>query len=267
MRGPLPITCAPLALLALIGCTQDAIVEQPTPPDMSALLGSYRAPSATFDRDVAQQALDLALEQFGLVADSAVFDTLLGTVNDGLAAEEGEEQAQGLAVQRQGLALEGEGFLRIKRVCPGWGDEGVNEARDGKLDLTMNFSDAGIAPVIWGGAQGCRYGAAEQQALLDGDLQIHLGEDVGLDQIGTLPILVRVGRLQLPGKDIDFSGLDFRVLPAEALIEVKVNMDNGHLLVAFGAETGLVVRASNGNFTCDLEARACVDQQGNSFSL
>lgn len=255
-----------VCLLALLlgACTPPPLEEQPTPPDMKPLLDAYENPTGDFGQDQARELLGEAIKDLELVSDSAVFDLLFGAVDDALNAD-AQEQKPGLALRRQGLSLQGEGFVRITRVCPGWADGPPDEAANGSMRLTMNFNQEGIHPVVWGQAADCLYGQQDEQVELGGQLRIHLGSG-SLGQLGSVPVLVQVEGLGINNRGLSLSDVDFRINPSTSLLEFRVSASAGGVVVMF--EAGAVkVRAANGDFTCDLEAGTCTSPQSGTFSL
>jgi hypothetical protein len=286
-----------LALLALplsavcVACNEEIPREQPTPPDMSALIQSYREPDADFTRDVAQDFLEAAFGNLKATYESDLFNNLLGVVGDSFNAQEeekalhveGEADGEPIGGLKQGLAFNGEGFLKITRVCQGWErDAPIDPDANGLLELTSNFDDKGIEPIIWGDAARCKYTAplpddAEntQRVVFDGFVRMHLGDSLNpanLDDFGKKPILFQIGGLELPDADFDNEGaagvnlpnFNFRFVPEISGFEFQVDRADRHLLVGIYQKEdegfAFSIRASNGDFTCDLEQLTCTNR-------
>lgn len=288
-----------LALLALslsavcLACNEEIPRKQPTPPDMSALLQSYREPDADFNRDVAQDFLEAAFGDLKATYESDIFNNLLGVVGDSFNAQEeekalrveGEADGEPIGGLKQGLSFNGKGFLKITRVCQGWEENApIDPDANGQLQLTSNFDDKGIEPIIWGDAARCKYMAplpddasAAQRVAFNGFVRLHLGDPLNpanLGEFGQKPILFQIGGLELPDADGDPDGdgavginlpnFDFRFLPEISGFEFQVDRADRHLLIGIyqKEDEGLVfsIRASNGDFTCDLEQLTCTNR-------
>jgi hypothetical protein len=287
-----------LAFLALplgavcVACNEEIPRKQPTPPDMSELIETYQNPTADFTREVAQGFLEQAFGDLKATYESDIFGNLLGVVGDSFNAEDGEQKAlrvQGeahgepIAGLKQGLSFGGEGFLKITRVCQGWEDNApIDPDANGQLELTSNFGDKGIEPIIWGDAASCKYkvplpedSSVTQRVAFDGFVRLYLGEHLNpasLDEFGQRPILFQIGGLELPDADFDeegavgasFPNFNFRFLPEISGFEFQVDRAERHMLVGLSQkeDEGFVfsVRASNGNFTCDLEQLTCTNE-------
>lgn len=258
-----PLIAAIVGCLAC-GCSEKNNVEKPAPPDMSGLLHAYAHPTADLS---AQGAADVVAEQV-LVAETmesltAAFPEIEEAINQGLLSD-GESSPFGSDdSEREPLRVTGSGYLEVTRICPGFDpDQGPDDA-NGSMRLTVGFTEQGVDPVVWGTLRACRFAVAGQELTLWGDLQVHVGENLQFDTFGEAPVLVRIaGEIDTGGvrEGID---VDFRVLP-DATTEYRLALGDGHVIY-WERVTERGLRAANGNFSCDFEARRCSDDTGTSF--
>lgn len=259
------------------GCRKETI-DKPQAPDMSETLRTFDAPSGTFDQGAVtavKASVDEAVK--GLVG-SGLAQQLVADVKDALAdLKSGKAKAQALAIDEataaerevgasgaglrpRAASLEGEGFGKVTRICPGWGAEPTPDAAaNGLLTLTLTFTDLSVDPVVWGIADRCHVKLGPARVLVDrldpsapADLRIHLGGNLTVENVGTLPVVVALGaRAQMD--DVSVRG-DYavRVLPSLTTLELAVRVGDGDVVVVLSDGKDIAgVRAKNGTFTCD----------------
>ncbi|HVJ17278.1 MAG TPA: hypothetical protein VM686_17735 [Polyangiaceae bacterium] len=229
------LCCAALAGGACTGREPETALK-PTPPDMSALSAVYASPTGTFQRDSAQGPLDAARRALDQIATLRIDAALLDLVQDtaGAVANAGIE------------ATDGDGYLETTRTCAG----------NGRLELTVGFSEQGIDAVAWGQAIACEYLIDGRSILLygpsgavAGDVRLSFGEVVAFDRVARQPVLLDLDTTAevdgLPGP----ADLDFRVDPRAATLELRIPVDDGDVIVVSENERLSRVRARNGDFT------------------
>jgi hypothetical protein len=267
------------ALMAL-GCNKTIDEPVPTPPDMSALVSAYDDPQGRLTADTLPDMIESALEMLESVVNtgslSILFDAIGGLAGfgetsgalmiDGPYAERGQLLAIG------GVEIDGAGFLRIRRICEGWDDSTTpNEGRDGVIEFTSTFNDAGLDPVVWGAMTGCRYRFGESELELTGGLNIHLGsifEDLTDPEIGAAePILIEFDLsflFEMIGAPLGALPTDLR-LSIDGSVELRLSTPGGGDIIFITDGSFVGFRAANGLWTCDFDLGACNDGTGNTF--
>lgn len=259
-----------LALVALAGCREEQLAEPlPEPPDMGTLVGAYATPTAALTAENVLRAWSGATDSLGVSERlgnlTFLLEDVLGTA---FAAEDEEQQALTLsshAVSRRedALSLEGTGFLRIERICPGWDAAGtVDVATNGAARLTALFTERGLDPVVWGDLASCRWPIGERRLHLDGALEVFVGNSVQLDSFGASPIILAFrGAATVDDELLQAAGLDLRWLPDAGGLELRIPVGEEHL-VFFRSAVAQGFRAADGVWTCVFEEQRCERDDG-----
>jgi hypothetical protein len=262
------------SLVPALACSD--LPDRPEPPDMSALVAAYANPSADLDQATADE---LAADLRARLDLSDALDHLESWVDDVLAPAL-EQDGGGTARRRDttsSVRLEGDGFARIEHVCGGWGAEPVvDEDANGHLALTTTFTEAGFDPVIWGEAVECRTVIADHEVLLDGGVNLWIGENLAIDHFGDTPILFQLlATLEVDGESWADTDFDIQICPSSATscepgaIEIKLDVSAGDLVfyLAPGRTRG-GFRAANGDWACTIDGSDAVCTNGDqSVSL
>jgi hypothetical protein len=264
-------------LLLSFGCSGERVSEAPKPiaPDMSALTNSYEAPSGTLNAEAIRGAVDFVDRNLAEIATLGAEQQLLDALKQALQAENPSEmQSRGsIGTTRQALTLEGEGFLRITRVCNGHTSTPVaDKENNGFFVFTVGFTDAGVDPVVWGNFFACSYLAGTTRVKLDrgladdGDIRLFIGRNLAVERVGLEPVIVDLNvTATIDDATVDVR-LDFRIDPENETFELRVPSMTGDLIAVASSEALVGIRAKNGNFVCDLGMRTCTAFDGESIS-
>jgi hypothetical protein len=262
--------------LGLAACDKQEI-DTPTPPSMHDLLAVYEAPSAPFTQETVQSVL---ARQQAIVAQIEDLDGLAPILDlvfsiGGSGETEGESGALspyddlqtfegGLAVG--GQPVEGDGYLILRRVCPGWKGDGAVDEANGTLSLTAVFSDEGFEAVVWGEADQCRHAFEGRELLLDGAVKIHTGGLLQGTDTDVRLLIAFEGSAQIDGEAFD-ADLSLRAHLTATRLDVNLESDGGNVLFYVNTETGEAgFEAANGIWVCDFEGGQCT-HDGQSISL
>jgi hypothetical protein len=265
-----------LIALAAAACAPD-IPDKPRAPDMSALVAAYRTPTAPLDQVTGDELIGRVVDRLEL---TDALGALEGVVDDVLdpAIAEGEPAEEGGAVARKtggnrNVTTEGDGYLQIRHVCRGFGAmPPVARLANGALEATVGFTEAGLDPVVWGTFTTRESVIGDREVLIDGVLEIYLGESLQVDHFGDSPLLFSLAaEVAVDGETMAAPAFDFQVCPRGAsdcpggTLEILVATPGGEHMTFFldpGRSTG-GFRASNGLWSCDLdEAGATCRQDG-----
>jgi len=283
---------APLVALLCPGCRPPE-ADKPEPPDVGGLVAAYAPPTSPLDGDsaaAATAALESRITSEGQLcgwlgvddlrcagtADcplngcegiSAVVDVF--EVLEGVGGSDGgtaPEDAGGTPTI-EGVVLEGTGFVRITRICPGTGPEPVPDEANGTLDLVVGFTSDGIDPVTWGDAEGCLFTVLDAPVRLDGGVRLILGdgERAWLPRDGFAPVVAIHGELDTGGETTSLA-TDFRVDPLRGELSTSLELPSGDHLHFFVRPGAAGFRAADGEWTCDFSERRCDDGSGGSVS-
>ncbi len=221
-------------------------VEKPTPPDMSALVRAYEMPEAALDSGTATEVAG----QVGTVLDPlnsfGASQPLLAALESATRAylDRGASGDAGLAASPAPPQAEGVGYLRVTRICDGWGASAVpDRAANGAIVGTVGFSESGPDPVAWGEFESCRYRLDTHLVLFDGgdaaptgSFRIWLGQGLLFSEVGRKPAIIALDATGTVDGTPHAAHFDFRVDPASTSLEVRLATSKGDLVaVASGA--------------------------------
>jgi hypothetical protein len=240
-----------------VGCAPDP-EPRPTPPNMTALLAQYAAPSGTVTRESAQALLEDAATELALIQDADVLIDLMALVFSDLGGALDEDSGElavdeeGLAVRHQtlkvgGINVDAGAWIVYHRLCPTANGTGTR----GKMQLTALIEDTGFEPVIWGKLLDCR---AEGSAL-DGDLALHIDWVDGAPQsvLANIDGIIKLGDAQQTG--------NFSVRWDADAVLTQYTLAGRTFLLGIDSETSaLVLEGENGRYVCD--AQGCDGPEG-----
>jgi hypothetical protein len=183
------------------------------------------------------------------------------------------------------------GAVQAEFICEGW-DESQTELdpANGVINLWLTLDTGGIGPVVWGGADACKYltvtEAGAFEASYDGGIAVHLGDAVSTSpNLYDLPITFFVaGTIGFEGAELGVD-VSFRVALSfdaasgdvgldrlEILVEVPDNLvrvpGTTEYFVYFFEIATLAqgIRDATGTFGCSVEDRECFNESGTLFS-
>jgi hypothetical protein len=278
-----------VCVLSLSACTEPAR-SKPQAPDMQPLVDAYASPTRSFDDQAALDVQQLVERKVkNLVDVTGVVDRIegalgaLGAEREALDRGSFSIDASDLRERRApggqaghvdavaSLVLEGEGFARITRICTGHGTPAppIDKAANGHLELTVGYTQRGLDPVIFGGAIDCQEQLESTRLVIDGDVNLYIGNNLQIDDLPASPILFQLAgfALTIDDSEVLAGGFDFQVCRGTTSTCVP-----GHFEVLLGLpEEGTLVlfidlatrrggfRAANGQWTCDFLAGTCSD--------
>ncbi len=260
------------------GCEKD--IEKPTPPDMTSLVAAYQSPDGIFEDAAVNDVLSAVDDVLSTLVELGLderLEELLTQFREATAEEpEAETQQSDVDTDNGTVRVEGEGFLELTRICNGWGPEPVADEANGTLKLNVNVTDLRVDPVIWLTASDCRYREGDVPILLGagsrrdvGDLRIFVGDNLGVGDVGTDPMIIDVD--VTAGVDPDGGGstegvdFDIKLDPTNELVEIRVPLASGDVIVGTSASVIVQVRAVNGSFGCAMGI--CVNEAGDEVAL
>ncbi len=260
--------CAGCGMAALSSCGVKPLPEQ-HPPDVSQTVAAYEDPDGIVDQTVLTESLAYyaqhrqELEDVGPPLAREIVDAL----RDGFRTDyETRSLGEDVGTRQDALKVLDDGYAVVRRICAGWDSKAPDEEKNGVLELRATFTPGGPDPVAWGDARGCKYPFDGRRVLLDtgrdtsAAISIHMGEGLGFDEVGSLPVLVMLD-LDVEVDEQSFHArIDFRV--SGSLVEVRVPHSaipeaGGDIVLSYEAARLIGVRGRNGTYSCDLVERTC----------
>ncbi len=270
------VVCLGAVVFVAGGCATQEVEKIPDPPSLAGLVDEFQEPSAPLDEGSLAEVVATLFETVDTVTSSNTLGPLIDALGGfGGAGEETNTSALvvggGLEtvlhpVDVGGEVVEGDGFVRVSRICMGWGETppAVNKKQNGVIDLTGVFADTGFHPVIWGDAKNCRYQSGLRELEIDGAVSIHTGDMLAGGEEPILDLVIEFdGLVEIDGVPSD-GDLGLRILEAQTEINLQVEQGN---LVYFNSPLEQGFRAANGEWTCDFEARQCTNDEGTTIGF
>lgn len=254
------------AVACMVGCTEEIPEEKPPAPDMSAVISAYQQPTLAID------AANIASIAGATIPVGSTVQQLLTVVSEmGAAINQGaqaKEETQSRAAWEPGMrtqAVDGDMFMKVHRICPGWVQgEPPNEA-NGALDLIVGLTEAGFDPVIWGTATACKLGTGSASLQINGTLNLYLGDAVGFDQLETSLKLFQLSVDVIKAGSTEHVETDFRQGGSPERLEYRV-FAGDLFAIYFEQAAARGYRAANGTFSCDFEGKKCSAESGDTLS-
>lgn len=266
----------PLALLA--AACEPIGVDKPQPPDVSALVAGYRAPTGVLTDANAQTVVDALEAKLSIGEAVCGWDAaadlvcagdpacplrtcegltdLLGAIDEVIAPESDAGPAEDAGPRAGDVVLRGEGFVRVTRICPGDGPEPVPDEANGKMELTLGFTDRGIDPVVWGTVEECLL-RVQESVRVQGDVVLVLGDGPWRPSDPFSPLFQLEGNAETADLELTVA-FDFGFdLDAQEL-RLRFATDAGEGFVFFVGLDATGFRAAGGiEWTCHFGAQTC----------
>lgn len=268
-----------LALLtvAASSCRKESI-DKPKAPSMDDVVQAFAGPTGTLDPATAASVRAAIDEAANGMLGAGVPDRLFGIIRGGIEEAEkdgvNKSSSKSVVVETDSVsprAFAGEGFGRITRICDGWAAEPAPLASNGKLSLTITFTEDGIDPVVWGDAAACLYLVGQQRLRLDhgksaSDLRLYVGQTKKVADLATTPVILALDvAATLDDKPVAPT-LAVRFVYQAKSVELLVPVTDGSVVVTLEGTTPTGVRAKNGTFQCDAKRR-CTAQGAAEVTL
>lgn len=265
-RAAVVVFCQLVA--AGMGCGEQlANVDEPTPPDMSALVEMYEAPDGTFATSSAEVVLKAAQAVRAALESIAIHTQVIDALESVFGGKSETDDASGEKDQPSiSEVVQGTGYLVVTRICSGWATKPIPAAGNGKLTIYVNFSDQGLNPVIWGAVDQCHYRVGDAVvSLSDGasavgsSLRLYVGNSMTFKEFGGSPMLFAVDLNVTINDEVLETRFNVRIDPQTGQLATAIPVDDGVLIVSM-LGTEWRVQAANGIFECDPKAWVCEQQ-------
>jgi hypothetical protein len=245
-------------LLPAAGCGPDEVVVPEPPAPLARLVAVYDQPTGTVPVDDVSMAMADAQRR-------------IEALELGRLPELVVEFTRGLRTRLQDADLSTDpqeppdddvpdidGFLNVDRTCRGWDRQAVepDRAANGHVLGTATVRDGHLEEALWGTATSCRDRVPADSPLqvnvfVDGKLGIHLEAEVP-DSLANARLLV--GFEGTVGSDEQQRQLSFDFRINFPNVEVRVPVADGDIIAAVGGGDQLVLRGSNGSFSCSIQS-------------
>lgn len=250
--------------LALGSC---ASVDVPVGPDLTAISDVYAEPTGTVDGETIASAAAAALVDLELVHGLGELEF----VTDSLQSV--SETIHDVAADDENSIRSIRGSANVRTICPGGAAEPTSDPANGDVEYTVAYEQSRLEDTIWGTLTDCVFHDAGARPLsadvepgpghYDGTMDIYLGEEVKLTDLDFPSFLFRLdGHARIAAMDTEV-GMDFRLLRADSVVEVRAPAADGDVIFGFGSDAARVnLRTRDTTYCCDFDARSCIAVDG-----
>jgi hypothetical protein len=249
------------ALLATTACGPDEVVIPQPPAPLAQLIAVYDQPTGTVPVDdvsmtMADAQRRIEALELGRLPDLVVeFTRRLRTrLQDADLSTDPQETPDDDVPDI-------DGYVNVNRVCRGWDRLATtpDPATNGRVQGTATVRDGHLEEELWGTATSCRDRVPADSPLqvnvfVDGKLGIRLEAEVP-DSLASAQLLVAFEGTVGSDEQQRQLSFDFRI--SFSRIEVRVPVADGDIIAAVGGGEQLVLRGSNGSFTCSVQSGGC----------
>ncbi len=263
MRRPWRFALLASAVGGLAACVSR--LDIPTPPmqaETQALAAEYDMPTGSVDIAHVQTALDAVnakLPDLELGWLPTFASDLLSSLNERLM-QSGLPDNPDASIETHHFILSA--VVNLHRICEGFDNPpGPVDAANGFIDATGVVENGRLDSEVWGTVSACKTNLSlfsgptlSGNATLDGTVILYL--------LGPLPSSVSnarflfqfIGQIGIADQTAS-SSIDFRVF--DGLLDFRVPVSDGDIVVEAGVESSVTLRASNGTFVCDRTTLSC----------
>lgn len=177
------------------------------------------------------------------------------------------EDATAVAESQTEVPVDLQGSLLVHAPCPGWTAATEPDPADGFIQLAIGVEGSRAQRAFGGFVESCRFVSGGQGLSLDGNLELDLGESLGLGE-PVPPLLVRATAVTLtwatPARVVQLAELHFR-LRDDGTMERLVELGelgagiSGSAILAAHADGTLGLRVREGEWVCGIDrSQPCV---------
>ena len=248
--------------MLMAGCGPDEVVVPAPPPGLEQLVAVYNNPTGTVPVEQVSMAMAEAQNRFEALEQSRLAELVADLAARARSRlEEADLSQDPDETPDEDSSADVDGYLNINRTCAGWDAQATvpDATSNGTLTMTATFENAKLNRALWATATSCRdrvpfNGQLQVKVFLDGKLGIYL-EDELPQSINDARMLV--GFEGTIGSDQRQRPLSFDFRINFPRIEVRVPVADGDIIAEAGGGDHLVLRGSNGSFTCSIQDGGC----------
>ena len=257
------------AALSLAGCFGGIDEDKPLPPDISDVVADYSDPSLELTDESAQRIVDATNERITLAIEICNWASVRGVEQRCPVLEPFFRMVNVLAesdffprinavkpepISIEGLTLQGEGFFRMRQICPGW--VGVpTDASNGEITAVVGFTDKGYDGNIFGTFDDCRIGVAGTGVTVSGEITAQI---VRLESLLQLIVVLQLD-IVFPEGVVLHRAYDVSVLIGPDGMALRIVSNGQNVVLAVTQESALLI-AANGTWRCEKETFECVNE-------
>lgn len=236
---------------------------------MRELIRAYNNPSGTLDADTIGATYESLTQAFDslevlcgwhddVLTTPCVSDQYchvcegLNPMSDAFSAisDQNDDDSRQLSRTISGI----NGYLDLRRVCPGFEADHTTDPDNGFLNMVIGFTSRGIDPVFGGKLEDCQVRINDVETTLQGDIAFAFGKSFFPDQLASLEPIVRyTGTVTDPEgeKTIDTNLRLSAVQGGDIALAFDVP-DVGSMVFVDGL-SGRGLHAANGRFACTFD--------------
>jgi hypothetical protein len=254
---------------ALLGMGCSDVVDKPPPPNMTALVEAYENPSGTLNSQTIGATYTALQQTFGWLQVLCGWEE--DTLRNPCAGGQRCHVCQGLDpmstafvsisdsndadVRQLSRVISGiDGFVTIRRACPGFGEEATIDPENGGLKVVIGFTSAGLDPTWGGELSDCQVLVDGEENTVNGELSLAFGRSFFLDQLLQQEPIIRFNGSVESDEDVQNFSANLRLSLANGVdVAASFEVPNVGTMVYINGLSGQGIDAANGRFACDFD--------------
>jgi hypothetical protein len=249
------------ALLSAAGCGPDEVVVPQPPAPLGQLVAVYDQPTGTVPVDDVSMAMAEAQRRFEALEIGRLPELVVELLRGLRTRLEDADLSTDPQEPPDDDTPDVDGYLTVDRVCRGWDRRAVEPdvAANGHVQGTATVKDGHLEEALWGTATTCRDRIPADSPLqvnvfVDGKLGVHLEAEIP-NSLADAQLLVGFDGTVGSEEQQRQLAFDFRV--SFPKLEVRVPVADGDIIAEVGGGEQLVLRGSNGSFSCSVQNGGC----------
>ena len=242
-----------VTILLLSSCGEEPH-KIPDPPNMGSEIEAYKNPTAVLNKDNMKEVSENLLN--GTLEFLEKTDALSFIISGLFGKKKASSQSPFLATNSEGPALEGNGHLKITRICDGHNAKPIADPNNGNMVINAILDNNSLSETIWGEISKCKFLAGENKVktLINGSINIYSSKAF---QSGSDLLFNLWGEFNTEKSNIK-EFLSFR-LDGKDNFEIKIPHKGRNFVgwVSLSKKSSYGIRAFIGTFNCDFDKKVC----------
>lgn len=272
---------------ALSSCSSEKVEPKPQAPEMKSAVAALTHPTATLNKTLVASVVKQVFDTHDLLSKTGIqhpVSKAMIAIEAGSSAKQSDTLEHPVSpgvelsdyAEPQAFSVNGGGWVKLTRICDGWGPEPSPNPENGTMVLNAGFTEKGLDPVVWGQLYACKYPVqldetTSYDVLLDGandtSLSIYIGDAVSFAGVHIQPfIAVLDATLTINGTKVPLK-TTLRYDYKEKTLDFALTVSTGTVAARVTGADTFALRGANASLACNRTTRACTTADGQDISF